>query len=195
MLFRLAFHKGMIQMDSGDSVKESLESLAKVKCICRIIGVILKAVLLIACAYWSFAIALMAYSAINPEAFGFFGTPGLAEIILYLFYDAAIAMMLVVFIKVFSDVSKGESPFTFQQVKRLRILAALLLLWGFFDIATAANASILQYGSIDAGFYSTSGNMIIPINFTPFISAAVVFAFSFVFKYGVLLQDLSDETL
>ena len=40
-----------------------------------------------------------------------------------------------------------------------------------------------------------SENAIIPINFAPFIAAAVVFAFSFVFKYGVLLQEFSDETL
>ena len=33
------------------------------------------------------------------------------------------------------------------------------------------------------------------IDFAPLIAAAVLFAFSFVFKYGVLLQELSDETL
>ncbi len=39
------------------------------------------------------------------------------------------------------------------------------------------------------------GNAIVAFNFAPLVAAAVVFAFSFVFKYGVLLQEFSDETL
>lgn len=33
------------------------------------------------------------------------------------------------------------------------------------------------------------------LNLFPIVAAAVVFAFSFVFKYGVLLQEFSDDTL
>ena len=43
-------------------------------------------------------------------------------------------------------------------------------------------------GGVDEGFIPT-------LNLFPFVASAVVFAFSFVFKYGVLLQEFSDETI
>lgn len=53
----------------------------------------------------------------------------------------------------------------------------------------------MQANGVNAGYISTNSDTIVSIYFAPFIIAAVVFAFSFVFKYGVLLQKFSDETL
>ncbi|WP_143412158.1 hypothetical protein [Arabiibacter massiliensis] len=182
-------------MDCRNDLKETAQSLAKVKSICSFIAVTLKIVFPIVCLYWAFTVILIIGTLVNPDAFDFFGTSDLTSTLLYLLYDITIAAMFVTFIKIFSDASKGESPFTLLQVKRLRVLALLLLLCGIIDISATASASIMQYGNVDAGYYSTTDNIVIPINFAPFITAAVIFAFSFVFKYGVLLQEFTDETL
>ncbi|MEG0016407.1 MAG: hypothetical protein RR747_07480, partial [Gordonibacter sp.] len=90
---------------------------------------------------------------------------------------------------------KGESPFVMAQVKRLRIVAGLLLVYAVIDSAVSFNTTLIQYGAMNYGYVSTNDSAIIAINFTPFAAAAVIFAFSFVFKYGVLLQEFSDDTV
>ena len=80
------------------------------------------------------------------------------------------------------------------QVKRLRIIAVLLLLYAVLDMVATNAMAVMQIDVINSGYISTN-SAIVTVNFTPFIAAAVVYAFSFVFKYGVLLQEFSDETL
>ena len=68
-------------------------------------------------------------------------------------------------------------------------------MYAVIDFAVTANAAIFKYDELVSGYVSTTGNEIIPINLAPIFGAGVMFAFSFVFKYGVLLQEFSDETL
>ena len=79
------------------------------------------------------------------------------------------------------------------QVKRLRIIAVMLILYAVFDIAMKYNAVFLQFNGMNSGYASMDS--MLTIDFAPLVVAAVVYAFSFVFKYGVLLQEFSDETL
>ena len=71
----------------------------------------------------------------------------------------------------------------------------MLLLYAAVDFLITANTSFLQLDGLNSGYASTNDNTIIPINLVPLIASAVIFAFSFVFEYGVLLQEFSGETL
>lgn len=75
------------------------------------------------------------------------------------------------------------------------IIAGLLLLYSIVDFGVTLNTISFQSGSLSSGYVSTNSNVIIPINLAPIFGAAVTFAFSFVFKYGILLQEFTDETL
>lgn len=77
------------------------------------------------------------------------------------------------------------------QVKRLRLIAISLLAYGVLEFVMTCSAAFMNQGW--AG--SSAGSVSPTLNFFPLVAAAVVFAFSFVFKYGILLQKLSDETL
>lgn len=180
-------------MGNMDDATES--ALAKTNKACRFIGVALKIVFAIFVVFWVGTALIMTLSLVFPGSFGLMENVALHNIVLYVGQGIVIAVMFVAFMSIFSDVSKGETPFTMMQVRRLRLVAGMLVLYGFLDFAVAASAAVMQINGLDSGFVATSGNIIIPINLVPLIAAAVVFAFSFVFKYGVLLQKFSDETL
>lgn len=170
-------------------------SLTKTNRICKLSCVVMKIVFVIFCLWWGASTILMCLALINPNVFVAVSDINFFGIALYLADGVVIAVMLVVFIMIFSDTSKGQSPFVMKQVKRLRIIALMLVLYAVFDSAISFNASFLHFSWSMANFISVGNNPFTTINFAPLIAAAVLFAFSFVFKYGVLLQELSDETL
>ncbi len=179
-------------LDKGD--RETSDALTRANKVCRFINIALKATSLVFIVFWLIAAGIMIYPLIGPDS-NSSGYSSFLAPFLFIGQGVSIAAMLIVFIKILSDVSKGESPFTMMQVKRLRMIAGLLLLYGFLDFAVSLNTAAAQLSGLDAGYISVSGNAIVFLNFSPLIAAAVVFAFSFVFKYGVLLQELSDDTL
>ena len=107
------------------------------------------------------------------------------------------AAFLAVLSKMFSRVAKGTTPFSMEQVKRLRILAVLLVIFFVVEIATSFVSMQLQQIGVDTGFFITGAevNSFITVDFSSLLFSAVFLALSFVFKYGVLLQSLSDDTV
>ena len=77
------------------------------------------------------------------------------------------------------------------QVRRLRLVAGSLLLYGVLEFVMTIAVSSAQQGFANM----TLNGEVATINLFPLVAAAVVFAFFFVFKYGVLLQELSDDTI
>ena len=75
------------------------------------------------------------------------------------------------------------------------MISCLLLLYAVLDSAITLNTAAMQLETFNSGYISTNESTVLTLNFAPFVAAAVVYAFSFVFKYGVLLQEFSDETL
>ncbi|OUO88612.1 hypothetical protein B5F40_12185 [Gordonibacter sp. An230] len=176
-------------------LEEANNSLQKTRKICNCISVGLKVVFGLICIYWILVVGAMLLSMFNPGlVIAQDGRISFFSILLYLAYGFIIASLFVVFISIFSNTAKGETPFAMSQVKRLRIIAALLLLYAILDMVATNAVAVMQIDIINSGYISTN-SAIVTVNFTPFIAAAVVYAFSFVFKYGVLLQEFSDETL
>ena len=94
----------------------------------------------------------------------------------------------------FRDISRGESPFTAKQVKRLDVVAFLILGYAVFDGFLAiclAQIPFVQSSTVGVD----SGNSPVNVNIGLFAFSALLFAFSSIFKYGILLQEESDDTV
>ena len=151
------------------------------------------AIFILICIYWVVVVVSMLAALLQPGSVD--GDASALSVLLYIAYGIIIAILFVIFIRIFSSTSKGESPFSMKQVKRLRMISCLLLLYAVLDSAITLNTAAMQLETFNSGYISTNESTVLTLNFAPFVAAAVVYAFSFVFKYGVLLQEFSDETL
>lgn len=99
---------------------------------------------------------------------------------------------------VFLDVSRGDSPFTLVQAYRLRRSSVIVLLYAAFEaLLSPGFMAILELNGFEIGYslVDHSTDFSISVNVGALILAAVLFSLSLIFKYGVLLQEFSDETL
>lgn len=174
---------------------ETQRSLKKLRKLCRVISFTLIAALVVLSIYWMFAVSSMMFSFANSEAVDIRQKINIPSIVLYLLHGVIIVLLLSIFVRIFANAARGESPFTLEQVKRLRLISGLLLLYAIVDIAISYNTALVQFGTMNYGYVSMNDSAIVTVNFAPVVAAAIVYAFSFVFKYGVLLQEFSDETL
>lgn len=172
---------------------EANSPLKHIRKICQAISIGLRAIFILICIYWVVVVVSMLAALLQPGSVD--GDASALSVLLYIAYGIIIAILFVIFIRIFSSTSKGESPFSMKQVKRLRMISCLLLLYAVLDSAITLNTAAMQLETFNSGYISTNESTVLTLNFAPFVAAAVVYAFSFVFKYGVLLQEFSDETL
>lgn len=170
---------------------EAEASMKKIRKVCRFIALGLRVILFVYAVYWTVALFNMVTSFVSIDG----GSQNIISVVLHLLHGLTIASLLLLFSSIFADTKRGRSQFAMSQVKRLRIIAGLLLLYSIVDFGVTLNTISFQSGSLSSGYVSTNSNVIIPINLAPIFGAAVTFAFSFVFKYGILLQEFTDETL
>ena len=170
---------------------EAEASMKKIRKVCRFIALGLRVILFVYAVYRTVALFNMVTSFVSIDG----GSQNIISVVLHLLHGLTIASLLLLFSSIFADTKRGRSPFAMSQVKRLRIIAGLLLLYSIVDFGVTLNTISFQSGSLSSGYVSTNSNVIIPINLAPIFGAAVTFAFSFVFKYGILLQEFTGETL
>lgn len=180
-------------LDAGAANEQS--SLLHIRKVCGAISICFKVILVLICVYWLFYIGGTVWAQINSVSFDVSEGTSWWSMVLYSAYGANSAALILIFISIFSSAAKGDSPFSMVQVKRLRIIAVLLLIYAALESVNAVNVGLMQFDGINSGYISASESAIVAVNFAPIIAAAVIFAFSYVFKYGVLLQEFSDETL
>lgn len=174
----------------GNEAQETERSLAKTNKTCKLICILIKIVFGLLCAWWLISISAMVCSLLNLEIFQELGTATPLALFVYVVSGFVMATICIVLIQVFGDASRGQSPFTMTQVKRLRIVSFSLIAYAILELLMNNSAPFIQ-----SGFILGAAEGAATINLFPIVSAAVIYAFSFVFKYGVLLQKLSDETL
>jgi uncharacterized protein YggT (Ycf19 family) len=97
----------------------------------------------------------------------------------------------------FTDIVEQETPFTETQIKRLRFLGRVILLFGILDVVSALAIYILKMRDYyDYLVYHPSD---LPPVFTAnaylFLAGLACYGAAMVFRYGMLLQQLSDDTL
>ncbi|WP_101723504.1 hypothetical protein [Eggerthella timonensis] len=112
-------------------------------------------------------------------------------------YGVVTLLLLFVAYRSFSDVVNGESPFTMKQVSRFRYAALLLVALVIIDtILSTGFTYAFNMAGVD---YSALGNhgmeqRHLRINAEPLFFAVILYGISVLFRYGVLLQRLTDET-
>lgn len=179
---------GSCMVEADEDVKKAEESLTKASNACKRAGILIKVVFLLLCCWWCASVVVMGLSVANP---GYSDNPVTPiALINFIFCGLAMVIICVTLIQIFSDASKGRSPFTLLQVRRLRLVSATLLAYAVLEFGMTLCASFMQQDSSGFPMHGTP-----TLNLFPIVAAAVVFAFSFVFKYGVLLQEFSDDTL
>ncbi|MEA5020175.1 MAG: hypothetical protein VB027_07385 [Gordonibacter sp.] len=175
--------------------RATANSLMRINKVCMGIKIVLKVVFVIICISWVLVAGVMILSSAGVLSSGESEDMGIVPILLHIVRGCVVAVLFVILIGVFSEAAKGESPFTLKQVKRLIMMSLALLTYALLEIIFSASSVMLQLGNLNSGYISTGSSAIITVDFSPFIAAAVVFAFSFVFEYGVLLQEFSDDTV
>ena len=119
----------------------------------------------------------------------------LAEI---LFTGAIITSIIRVLGLFFRDISNKETPFSNDQVKRIRILSFLFVGYGIADLVMSVSFTSIEItegvGLIHT-LTSSSPEVMVSVNITAFIASIVVYALSMAFEYGSELQKQSDSFL
>lgn len=121
----------------------------------------------------------------------------ISALIPFVVYGIATLVLLKIMHDVFADIAKGESPFARVQVKRFRWAALILLIGAIVEAIFSSSAmSVVQYDDMNITYHDSSvpGNAL-RLNAGSLLGAALLFTISFVFEYGALLQEFTDDTL
>ena len=177
------------------------QPLSRIASICRFLSILCKLAFAVFAIWSTFALILMCYS-IGTTDFGSEMLPLVYAVpVLYALYSANSCLLPFVLGKMLSDISQNRTPFTLINAKRLLALALILLLYAILETLLASvdsqfilsvNDNSIEVGNFMRDITSDSGTT---LNLFPLLMSAMFFALSYVFKYGVLLQQESDETL
>lgn len=121
--------------------------------------------------------------------------------IIILLYMGTSSLLPFTLWRMLRDLSSSRTPFTFKNADRLRFLGFVMLLYTAFGalLSSVDSRFMLSIGndSVQVGnfIYDLASDSGAYLNLFSLVIAAVFFALSYVFKYGVLLQQESDETL
>lgn len=178
---------------------ESEVALVRLKKTARIISVGFRVGLIVYCLIWIALAGFFAVLAFSPGAVSDSAAIGFRPLILCLVFGFLIAVLLRIATLVFDDVSKGESPFSKRQVKRIRWASFIFLAYAVVEMFfPQGHSSLVQDSDLYVGYWISSnstGSAPMSINLGMLGAAIIFYCLSLVFEYGTLLQQLSDETL
>lgn len=180
--------------EEGQRVEASLDRIRKFS---KVVGAILRVSFVLVLLYWLAFTALSIVSMTFSVDFGIETTESIYVLLVLL----GIGFIMAILLKgsdVFKDVALGESPFTLVQARRFKAVSLIVLVYVLLEALLSPGCmALLQMSGIDVGYvfvdYASSPS--ISINIGALLVAAVFFSLSLVFEYGLLLQELSDETL
>ena len=181
--------------EEGQRVEASLDRIRKFS---KVVGAILRVSFVLVLLYWLAFTALSIVSMTFSVDFGIETTESIYVLLVLLGIGFIMAILLKIGSDVFKDVALGESPFTLVQARRFKAVSLIVLVYVLLEAPLSPGCmALLQMSGIDVGYvfvdYASSPS--ISINIGALLVAAVFFSLSLVFEYGLLLQELSDETL
>lgn len=111
-----------------------------------------------------------------------------------------VTIALFVISDFFLSISQSKSPIRTKQVKLLRIVGFLLIAAVAIDIAAQLvfpdfTLTAHTPGQIEVQYAPAPTTTYLNVNFSNLLSALFCYCLSYVFKYIVRLQELSDETI
>ena len=110
-----------------------------------------------------------------------------------LFFSAIVIVVIVLALRLILVINRGETPFTLDNARRLQVIGWLLfafepLQWLITRLFWAVASGRVDEDGVVEYYFNSNGGMILMVGLA-------VLAVSYVFRYGVELQRLSDETL
>lgn len=157
---------------------------------------------------WAVFFAIMVFGAISALAVFLSDSSIPANGVTFIIYGCTIldgAIILLIFaglVSAIRHVGKSTTPFEKKQVKRIHLLAFLLLIYAILDSFFAEHLfALFLLGLQDIGYNGISSIVFdrpwfIPeLNIGAFVAAIVVWCISLVFEYGIELQLDSDSIL
>lgn len=110
---------------------------------------------------------------------------------------AATVCVMTVLLRSFDDIAALRSPFSRRQAKRFRLAGVLMVVkFVLLLVASVLPTVALQVGEVSFGFPAVSDAPGSPVlDFSSLLWAVVLFGLSYIFQYGTLLQELSDDTV
>lgn len=180
-------------MDGGEEARELEVAMLRTGRICRCLKYICIACLAIFSLAWVILVWSMVVSLANqqqglliPKEFLYVAMHGL--VVIALLYAAT---------QSFSNVARGFSPFTMKQVNLFRLASLLLILLAVID-AILSTGFLFDFEIAGLDIVANEGWQMEPaklnIDMMTVFFAAILFGVSVLFRYGNLLQRLTDET-
>lgn len=177
----------------GEEHRELEESLSGARRACKYLKNIALVCLVVLLFAWLLLITLLI---VDAAAKGF-NAYNLKDMLYVALYGAMALSLLFVAFRSFSDVVNGESPFTMKQVSRFRYAALLLIALVIIDTVLSTGFSY-SFNMAGVNYVALGNHGIDPerirINAEPLFFAVILYGVSVLFRYGVLLQRLTDET-
>jgi hypothetical protein len=116
----------------------------------------------------------------------------------FLIFGLLSAVFIGIVTLILQDITKGATPFSRKQSKRVRLIAYLMFARVIFELLfVTATTALYPNGLVILSYYHISESSVptVYLNFEALISAIVCYCISLAFEYGALLQRDSDDIL
>lgn len=171
-------------------VKEEMSKMARASKKVRV------AINVLLCAYLIMVIAVCLMSMQTQGGASIVAPSGILGILSRVLAVVVVIILLVILSGAFKDVSELQSPFNVKQARRIRVMGIILVINVVVEAVSSIYSPVVsELADVAAGFVSSPVTTNLHIDVMSLVAAIVCFCLSYLFRYGVLLQWLQDETL
>jgi hypothetical protein len=171
----------------------------RVKRACKVSYALLRVLFVVIIVMWSLLLLSWLLSPILQHVYGWAGILEAPVLFNYLILGLLSAVFVRMMMLVLRDVSKGETPFTRKQSKRVRLISYLMFARVLLELLLSIIATTLHSSGLILWTYPVSVSLeptpTLYLNLEALIFAIVLYSISIVFEYGALLQRDSDDIL
>lgn len=179
----------------GES-NEAKASLLRLENIAKPLYVALRVVMVTFVIGWSLLLAAFFVSLVTSEV-------GLYDLVCHLLYAVPVAVsafiniyILYVIGSICDSIRHGSSPFTMHTSRQIKVVSFLLLA----SFVLQAVVSVIPFdgyslGVMRIGLAKQEDGVVADLSISTLLASVIGFVLSYVFKYGALLQRLSDDTV
>lgn len=179
----------------GES-NEARASLLRLENIAKPLYVALRVVMATFVIGWSLLFVAFFVSLVTSQV-------GLCDLVCHLLYAVPVAVsafiniyILYVIGSICNSIRHGSSPFTMHTSRQIKVVSFLLLA----SFVLQAVVSVIPFdgyslGVMRIGLAKQGGGVVADLSISTLVASVIGFILSYVFKYGALLQQLSDDTV
>lgn len=179
----------------GES-NEARASLLRLENIAKPLYVALRVVMATFVIGWSLLFVAFFVSLVTSQV-------GLCDLVCHLLYAVPVAVsafiniyILYVIGSICNSIRHGSSPFTMHASRQIKVVSFLLLA----SFVLQAVVSVIPFdgyslGVMRIGLAKQGDGVVADLSISTLVASVIGFILSYVFKYGALLQQLSDDTV